>query len=397
MSRWRSGLCVFCIAGMSVLIFGGATGSAKVSQKKPFIIGMATSSTGFMSFYDVPASKGAEIGAAEYNKKGGILGRPIKLVYVDSKTDPVASAAAGQQLVDKGASAIMTITDYDLGGPAARIAQKNGRLSFSGAGSPHFGVAGIGSLAYDVNAGTPTQGASAAQAVKELGWKKPYLLEDTSLEFTKTLCSYFKDAWAHIGKTPIAGHDTFGQGDVSIATQVTRIKTSSSSPDVIVLCSYPPGGATAIRQIRNAGIKTPIMTFEPFDGTFWTKAVPKVSDVYHLAEGSLYGDDPRPAVNRFFAAYKKRFGPAPQSYSLFGYQMVEMLVKGAQRAKSSDPRRIAAALNTFKNMPTTLGPTTYTAKCHEPTGRPYPLMRWQNGVDRFVKMIRPSFIPKALC
>jgi len=39
--------------------------------------------------------------------------------------------------------------------------------------------------------------------------------------------------------------------------------------DAIVFCSYLPGGSSAIRQIRAAGIDLPILASSTFDGTYW--------------------------------------------------------------------------------------------------------------------------------
>lgn len=375
-----------------------ATGTEEApAEGEPFVIGMASAQTGFMSFYDVPEINGAKIAADDFNAEGGVLGRPIEFVLVDSKSDPAASATAAQQLVDQGISAMVTISDYDLGGPAARIAGENGIIAFGSAGSPKYGRQGLGELAFNTDSGTPTQGASAAQAVQSQGWKSPYLLEDTSLEYTKSLCTYFTETWTELTDTDVVGRDTFGQGDPSVATQITRIKNTSPQPDVIVLCSYPPGGATVIRQIRAAGIETPIMTFQPFDGSFWTEAVPNVSGVFHLAVGSMYGDDPRPEVNRFFEEYEKRFGEPPISYALFGYADVELIVKAAEKANSTDPADIAKAIEQMTDEDTILGPTTYSADCHQPAGRGFPLMRWENGEDSFVEFIEPEYVPEAIC
>ena len=54
----------------------------------------------------------------------------------------------------------------------------------------------------------------------------------------------------------IVGSDTFKNDDASIASQITRIKALPKEPDAIMLCSYAPGGASAVRQIRAAGIQS---------------------------------------------------------------------------------------------------------------------------------------------
>jgi hypothetical protein len=54
----------------------------------------------------------------------------------------------------------------------------------------------------------------------------------------------------------------------SCSAQITRLKAVNPAPDVIELCSYPQGGASAVRQIRAASIKTPIASDNAMDGTY---------------------------------------------------------------------------------------------------------------------------------
>ena len=57
----------------------------------------------------------------------------------------------------------------------------------------------------------------------------------------------------------LIGSDTFKNDDASIASQITRYKESAASggaPAVMIVCSYVPGAATAIRQIRAADRKS---------------------------------------------------------------------------------------------------------------------------------------------
>ena len=59
------------------------------------------------------------------------------------------------------------------------------------------------------------------------------------------------------------------------------------------------GGASAIRQLRTGNVDLPIYGGSAFDGTFWTSAIPNLSNFYNVAMASSAGDDPNPAVNDF--------------------------------------------------------------------------------------------------
>src|SRR6266404_4691222 len=83
------------------------------------VVGFATASSGFMQAYDKPAQDAAMIRIDEINKAGGLLGRQIKAVAVDTKTDRAEGAKAGLEVIDQGADLLVVSCDYDFGVPAA--------------------------------------------------------------------------------------------------------------------------------------------------------------------------------------------------------------------------------------------------------------------------------------
>ena len=84
------------------------------------IIGGAMSLTGIQGPLDAPAIEGIEVAIDEINASGGINGKMLEFRNMDSKSDPTTAAEVAKQLIDQGAVAIITSSDYDFGGPAAR-------------------------------------------------------------------------------------------------------------------------------------------------------------------------------------------------------------------------------------------------------------------------------------
>jgi branched-chain amino acid transport system substrate-binding protein len=236
-----------------------------------------------------------------------------------------------------------------------------------------------------------------AQFVKARGWTKPYLLKDTSLEYSKTICDYFKQSWQALGGT-LSGEDTFQNTDASLGSQVTRLKSAGAG--AIVACSYPPGGAAAVKQIRAAGVDVPIIAPSAFDGTYWLKGIPSLSEFYNVANGSIYGDDPSPVRQAFFAKYTQKTGAAPLSsvYPIMGYAAIQTIAKALELTHGdSGGAALAKALETLKDQPLISGLTTYTATCHIPVGRPLEMIQIQHGKASAVEQVKPTAIPKAPC
>lgn len=378
----------------------GSTGAATTGETsdEPIVIGAAVSLTGFLTQIDVPILNGAKLAIEDVNERGGVLGRPLELITADTKTDVATVSVAALEVIENGADIVLTTCDYDFGGPAARVANEKGLLAIGCSGSHLYGVKGIGPLAFNTHSANATEAATIAEFAYKKGWRKPYYLIDPSLEYTKGLCADFEKVFDDFaGAKSAVGTDTFQPSDPSIAPQITRFKSRGADADVIVLCSVQPAEGSAIRQIRAAGIDTPIVSGQGAEGTFWLDAVPNVNDVYHDAVGSLSGDDPRPEVNEFFEKYEAAYGPAPTSYPLFGYATIETIVKAIEEAGSTDGEALAEALNSWEEEEVILGPTTYTADCHIPLGRGFPIMHWQNGKNVFVEFINPTRVPDAPC
>ena len=87
------------------------------------VVGFATAASGFMQAYDKPAQDAALIRIDEINKAGGLLGKKIKAVFADTKTDQAEGAKAGLTVLDQGADLVIVSCDYDYGAPAALQAQ----------------------------------------------------------------------------------------------------------------------------------------------------------------------------------------------------------------------------------------------------------------------------------
>lgn len=357
------------------------------------MIGVASAQTGFFSFYDKPIAQAIKLAAEDFNSEGGIDGRPVKVVVADTKSDVNLSGQSATEVLNKGAQFVVTMCDFDLGAPAARIAGSKGVLALSCAGSPLFGPAGAGPLAFSISEGTPTQGAVAAEFANDKKWKSVYLLTDVTSQYSKDWCANLVTRFEQLGGH-VVGKDTFQLNDQTVQAQVSRMKASGKQYDFVAVCGFPPIGATAVKQIRAAGIDAPILGTAGFDGPFWLSAVPNLSDMYATATVSLFGDDPNPQVNEVLDKFKQQTGEAAQtSYVMYGYAMTELIKKIVEGTHSTDGQQAATWLQDQKDIDLIIGPTHYTEKCHVSLGRPMRIVQYQNGKGSFLQEIHPQDVP----
>jgi branched-chain amino acid transport system substrate-binding protein len=327
-----------------------------------------------------------------------VLGRKFTVVTADNASNSNQSLQAGQEVLSKGAQIMLTSCSYELAAPATRLANSKNVLVWSYcAGEPPYsrqGPGGGGPLTFDMGDETNGVGASMAQAGYKRGFRRAWLLVDDSLNYPQEESRFFTARWDTLPGTSIAGTQFFKNSDPSIASQITAFKALSPKPDVIVLSTYLPGGATAVRQIRAAGINTPILTGDGMDGPSWLKAVPHLSNFYQTVLASIYGDDPRPQINAFFKRLRTATGQAPQgSYAVFGYSIIQALAKAIRETGTTNGPALAAALEKFRSVPLLDGPLSLTKSLHFDAFRPEVVVQIQNGKPSYLMTIHPTNVP----
>src|SRR6476620_3935805 len=90
----------------SALLLGGAaaatavTGAAAAQTGQPIRIGFSMALTGGLAPNGKSALLAQKIWEEDVNAKGGLLGRPVKLVYYDDKSSPAEVPAIYTKLLD---------------------------------------------------------------------------------------------------------------------------------------------------------------------------------------------------------------------------------------------------------------------------------------------------------
>jgi branched-chain amino acid transport system substrate-binding protein len=374
---------------------GGASAATSAShagkQNGPVVIGAAIALSGFMSAYDGPSFAGFKLKIDQVNAAGGLDGRRIKLITADTKSEIPQGGVAARQLIQEGAQIMLTTCDFDYGSSAAVAAQSAGMVSVSlCAQSPKFGVQGIGDKAYTFSESGITEGATLATfAYQKQGYRKTFVLLDNSVAYDQDDCMGYEEAFKKLGGS-IAGSAIFKNSDSSVATQIASIQ--SSKADSIIACTYPPGGASALRQLRAAGVDLPVLAGDGMDGTYWVKAVPHLNNLYVSTQASMFGDDPSAAVNTFVKVFKQATGgPPPTAFAAVGYSDAQALVAAVEKTGgATGGADLSNALNQFHNQPLLVGPTSFTSEVHIPLDRPMAIVRYTNGKPAYVTTVKTA-------
>ena len=109
--------------------------STNASNSKPIVIGASVSLTGDFSADGQAFQRGYNLWAADVNKAGGLMGRKVKMVYLDDKSDPTQGSTNVQQLISSDHVDLLFGPFSSLiTGPTATVAARYGYAMIEGAG-----------------------------------------------------------------------------------------------------------------------------------------------------------------------------------------------------------------------------------------------------------------------
>jgi branched-chain amino acid transport system substrate-binding protein len=377
-----------------------ASGSAAGgSGTGPIKLGFAVADSGPIAPYDVEPTQAAQLAVDEINAKGGVLGRKLEIVKKNTQSDKALSSNVANELVGQGVSAIITSCDFDYGSPAAIVAQgaKIPGISLCASDPKFADTKTIGNFAFSFAPGSDAEASGDAEwAYQKKNWRSVFVLQDENIEYTKALGKYFKARWKDLGGK-VVGEDSFPGGDnVNIRSQATKVK-QAGAVDFIYLPTWNPGGAAAIRQLRAAGVTTPILGPSALDGELLVQTAGKVSDVYfnpYICYAYCSGSS-ESGAQAFAKAFQAKTGKAPSTgYDIAGYNIVNALAKAMATAKSAAGEQVVKAMETMGPIDSPNGSfEVATAGCHKPTKMPLSFVQVTNGQFKFLETYSASQIP----
>ena len=384
---------------VAVLTVGNALGARKAGT---ILIGISAAKTGILAPYDLQSGQLFQMRINQINKAGGVLGKQIKVEWIDTKSDKPTAANNANELISKGAVFIVDTCDFDFSFPATNVAHQHSIPSLAlCASSPKAATPAIvGPYAGSMGLGSDTEGSTMAEWMhaKKPQWKRVYVFKDNSLEYSKATADYFKARWIQLGGK-ICGEDTFvGGANLDLSSQITRLRGKVNGCDAIFDGSWQPFGSQLIKAIRDAGINTPITTNASVNGLLVKSVAGNVSNFY--AEGFACLDtyctgtqtpQVRTIAQQFQATYHTPLG---NHYALPGYALADAIVAAIKKAGSTDGPKIATALFgggvTVNYFGTTM---KFTSACHRPQPAAYSIEQWTNGKDKQIDHWKVQSVP----
>ena len=177
------------------------------------VIGEYGSLTGGTATFGISTDEGLQLALDQINAKGGVLGRPIKVVVEDDESRPEEAVTVVQKLINQNeVVAVIGEVASTRSLAAAPVCQK-AHIPMLSPSSTNPKVTQVGSYIFRACFIDPFQGAAMANfATNKLGMKKLALLYDVKNDYSVGLRQFFIDTITKNGGQIVAD-ESYGEGD----------------------------------------------------------------------------------------------------------------------------------------------------------------------------------------
>ena len=394
-TRARLALAVAAAAVLALATTAAArTDSSARTTAKPIVIGAVVDLTKGMAPFDAPALLAAQIEIKAINAKGGVNGRPLKLVYLNDQLDPAKTKQDAVRMLSKKVDIGWVTCDVNYASPAAQAFLNAHKLTIA----PCLGTDELsplrfgakGKLGFSYGNAAQDEGAAVAEyAYKVKHWKSAVVVTDHLLRYFEDECKAFTVRFQELGGK-IVSQEGFTQFKNQINNVVSRVNNEKS--DVIEFCTSfgvdQPSFVSGLRSLHN---ETPIIDGWASDGAYWWPKNPKVTNFYYLTYASVWGDDPSAQVRAFEAKMKAAGHAAQTGGFLGGASAIQGIARAIKLAHgSTNGAKLASIMVKFHKVPTISGSISFSAGLHTVFGRAYRVILVNDNKAKYVGSITAS-------
>jgi branched-chain amino acid transport system substrate-binding protein len=370
------------VAASAITLSCGERGSGK-----EILVGEYGSLTGGIATFGISTKNASEMAFDEINKKGGVLGKQIKLLVEDDQSKPEEAGTAVTKLINQDHVVAMlghVASSHSLA--AAPICQSN-KVPMITPSSTNPRVTQVGDYIFRVCFTDTFTGEVVAKFVADtLKAKKVAILVDVRSDYSVGLQTFFGEAFKRRGGEIVA-NQSYSQGDSDFRAQLTQIK--ATNPEAIYVPGYYTEVGTIVHQARELGITVPFVGSDGWDSPkLWEIGGEALNGCYFSNHYST--DDPNPSVQKFVNDYKTKYGQTPDALAALAYDAARILADSFTRAGSTDGDKVRKAIGATKDFPGVTGAITINAERN--AVKPAVILKIENGKYLLVETITPEAV-----
>ncbi len=379
---------------LTVVVGCGKTASTGGNNKQggEILVGANFEMSGASATFGKSSVNGINLAFDEINARGGVLGKQLKLVVADNKSEPGESTVAATKLItkDKVVAVLGSVASSDTLAAVQVAADSKIPLVTPTSTNPKVTIdpdtKKVRDYIFRVCFIDPFQGEVAANfALTELKAKSAAVYIDQKSDYSQGLAEVFVDVFTKGGGTITTQEKYVAAQDKDFRSTLDRIK--STNPDIIFIPGYYNEVGLIVKQAREKGITIPIVGGDGWDSADLVKIsgpapLNNTFFVNHVAT-----DDP--AVKEFVANYKKKYGTDPDALAVLAYDAANVLADAIKRAGDTNGDKIRAALENVKDFAALSGKTSIDPKTHNPI-KSAVILEIKDGKNVFKAKIEPK-------
>lgn len=309
------------------------------------VIGAAAPLTGPRANLGRYFKQGVDLAVGEINKAGGVLGKPLKVVFEDDQADnPNVAINAVNKLVKMHKVTAFLGPHFSVAQLATQKIYCDHALSVTGASGVPVTSSGCSTVIRNrandnVQAKALVEYARSTLKIDKIG------VLSINDDFGKAGSARVIKAIEDAGLKPVRV-EAHNPEDKDFSAQLGRLRDAGAG--LVILWTHDNEAALIVRQAKQMGLTL------RFSGSTSLSQPVFMKLAGEAGEGSLSSSDfvssnPDPTVQAFVKKYEAASKTDAELYAATYYDATWMLAKAMNQAGSTDPKKIREAFNTLQH------------------------------------------------
>ncbi|MFB4419868.1 ABC transporter substrate-binding protein [Streptomyces sp. QL37] len=322
----------------------GDSGSGKADGSGPIEIAVVNAQSGQLAALGDWEAKGAELAVDEWNKKGGIDGRKIKVTVFDDQGDPTTGTNIARKLDNGNYVAMIGTAESAVTvamAPILRQAEIPNITSGQATAlvdvkSPFLFLNGPTSTTYD--------STLADYLVTTKKFKKIAMISNNG-SYGKGEHDAFTAALEKAGITPVSDQVvTTDQKDFSAS--LSRIR--QSGPDAIFLGAEEVQAGLIVKQARDLGIKVPFAGAAPQGTPVFIETAGAANAADTIVSSPYLSNEISDASRAFAAAYEAKYNKEAELHGAKAYDGTNIVLTALKNSDLATGKKLADEIRATK-------------------------------------------------
>ena len=341
-------LATFMVACMVLVVSANATNVIKIGVQAPI--------TGKYANEGQSIYNGVKLIVDQYNAKGGVLGKKIKVISCDDEGTAQKAAICARKLVNAGVLAVIGSYTSTATEAAQATYYRNGVLQTSDGTSDSLTKHKYWTFFRNSFPNSAESDFTAKYFVQYKHYKRIAVLSDYSSYSTGLADATVKAIKALNGNVIYRGK--IKSGSQNFTAILTEVK--SMNPDVIYFSGYYNDGGLLRAQQMQLGIKADFVGGDSNDNPDFIKLAGASAKGAYLINVPTPDILPYDTAKKFLRDYKAKYGMAPASiWTLLNVDGLRAILYAITKTKSTNTKTISNYLHTLKDFPGLTGPVTF--------------------------------------